>query len=322
MNILVTGALGHIGSRIIRDIPNAFPGSETIMIDNLSTQRYSSLFHLPVLGRFRFIEGDVLDIDLFPFIQDADVVLHLAAITDAAGSFKNRDQVGHVNFQSTKKIAEICSALNRPFVHISSTSVYGTQKALVSEDCLESDLKPQSPYAETKLKEEKFLQQLGRDGNLRFVTCRFGTIAGVSPGIRFHTAVNKFCWQAAFGQPLSVWRTALFQKRPYLALNDAIAALFFIIRNDNFDGRVYNIVTANLTVNDIIASIQRFIGSISIQYVDTEIMNQLSYEVSGDRFRKLGFAFAGNLDQCIADTLGLLWKAGGEHVRKDTFQQG
>lgn len=322
MNILVTGALGHIGSRVIRDIPKVFPESEITMIDNLSTQRYTSLFHLPALGRFRFIEGDVLDIDLAPYIQNADVVLHLAAITDAAGSFRNRDQVGYVNFQSTKKIGELCAALSRPMIHISSTSVYGTQDSIVSEDCQESDLKPQSPYAETKLKEENFLRQLGRDGNLRFVTCRFGTIAGISPGIRFHTAVNKFCWQAVFGQPLTVWRTALFQKRPYLALNDAVAAIFFIIRNDNYDGSVYNIVTTNLTVNDIITSIQLFIGSISIQYVDTEIMNQLSYEVSSDRFQKLGFAFAGNLDQCIADTLGLLWKAGGEHVRKDTFQQG
>lgn len=314
MHILVTGALGHIGSRVIRDIPNAFPASEIVMIDNLSTNRYCSLFNLPTLGHFRFVEGDVLDTDLTPFIENADLVLHLAAITDAAGSFRNRDQVGHVNFHSTKKIAESCAALDRPLIHISSTSVYGTQDAVVSEDCPESDLKPQSPYAETKLKEENFLQELARNRNLRFVTCRFGTIAGISPGIRFHTAVNKFCWQAVFGQPLSVWRTALFQKRPYLALNDAVKALFFIIRNDIFDGKVYNIVTTNLTVNDIITSIQRFIVSTSIQYVDTEIMNQLSYEVSSDRFQRLGFAFAGDLDQCIADTLDLLWKAGGEYA--------
>ncbi|HVO65648.1 MAG TPA: SDR family oxidoreductase [Syntrophales bacterium] len=314
MKILITGALGHIGSRIIRDIPMVFPEAEITMIDNLSTQRYSSLFHLPTLGRYRFIEGDVLDIDLTPYIRTADVILHLAAITDAAGSFKNRDQLEHVNFQSTKKIGEICAALSRPLIHISSTSVYGTQDAIVSEDCPESELKPQSPYAETKLREENFLQQLAGNGKLRFVTCRFGTIAGISPGIRFHTAVNKFCWQAVFGQPLTVWRTALFQKRPYLAINDAVAALLFIIKNDLFEGKVYNIVTTNLTVNDIITSIQRFKASISIKYVDTEIMNQLSYEVSSDRFRKLGFTFTGNIDQCIADTLGLLWKSGGEYV--------
>ena len=51
---------------------------------------------------------------------------------------------------------------------------------------------------------------------LKGVSCRFGTIFGASPGMRFHTAVNKFCWQAVMGQPITVWSTAYDQKRPYL----------------------------------------------------------------------------------------------------------
>ena len=34
--------------------------------------------------------------------------------------------------------------------------------------------------------------------------------------MRFHTAVNKSCWQAVMGQPLTVWETAYGQKRTYL----------------------------------------------------------------------------------------------------------
>jgi nucleoside-diphosphate-sugar epimerase len=93
MKILVTGPLGHIGSRLIRDIPSRFPASEVLMIDNLSTQRYSSLFNLPSNTVYRFLEGDVLDTDLTPFLTGADVAIHLAAITDAAGSFHMRDKV-------------------------------------------------------------------------------------------------------------------------------------------------------------------------------------------------------------------------------------
>jgi UDP-glucose 4-epimerase len=37
MKILVTGALGHIGSYIVRQIPLSFPNSEILMVDNLMT---------------------------------------------------------------------------------------------------------------------------------------------------------------------------------------------------------------------------------------------------------------------------------------------
>jgi len=311
MKIAVTGALGHIGSKLIRDLPVAFPDAEIVMIDNMLTQRYCSLFNLPGKGRYQFIEGDVLETDLYKLINGANVVIHLAAITNAVGSFENKEQVEHVNYNATVRVAEACKQAQCSMIHLSSTSVYGTQEEVVDEDCSSEELQPQSPYAETKLREEKFLQSLGRSGGLRFIICRFGTICGVSPGMRFHTAVNKFCWQAVMDQPLTVWLTALHQKRPYLVLSDAMAAIEFIIKNDLFDRRVYNVLTENLTVNDIIQYIGEYISDFEIQYVDTEIMNQLSYEVLNQRIKEQGFEFNGNIRENIAETIALLRQAGG-----------
>jgi len=309
MKIVVTGALGHIGSKVIREIPITFPGAEIVMIDNMVTQRFPSLFDLPPEGKYQFIEGDVLKTDLYKLIDGANVVIHLAAITNAAGSFENKEQVEHVNYNATVRVAEACSQAKCSMIHLSSTSVYGTQEEVVDEDCSPEELQPQSPYAETKLKEEKFLQDLGTSGKLRFTICRFGTICGVSQGMRFHTAVNKFCWQAVMGQPLTVWRTALHQKRPYLTLEDAIAAVVFIIKNNLFDQRVYNILTENLTVHSIIEQIKQHIPDLDIQYVDTKIMNQLSYEVLNRRFREQGFEFGGSIGKSIGETIGLLKNA-------------
>jgi nucleoside-diphosphate-sugar epimerase len=314
MKIVIAGALGHIGSRLIREIPLAFPQTQIFMIDNMLTQRYCSLFNLPALGQYRFFEEDVLTADLEKILEEADVVVQLAAITDATSSFKNREQVEKVNYGATEKIAQICSQLNCPMIHLSSTSVYGTQKDVVDEDCSPEELKPQSPYAETKLKEEKFLQNLGALRGLRFVTCRFGTICGISPGMRFHTAVNKFCWQAVMGQPLTIWQTALHQKRPYLTLDDAMEAFKFIIRKKIFNNKVYNVLTENLTVDSIIQLIKNYVPNLDIKYVTTEIMNQLSYEVSSQRFRKEGFEFVGSIEADIRATIELLKQAGGRCV--------
>jgi UDP-glucose 4-epimerase len=306
MKIIITGALGHIGSRVMREFAEAYSGSEIILIDNLLTQRYSSLFDLPPKCIYHFIEGDVIELQLAPLFENADVVLHLAAITDAAGSFHNKEKVEYVNYNSTVQVADACNQAGVPLIHLSSTSVYGTQNKVVNENCSEDELKPQSPYAETKLKEEEYLQKLGSEGGLRFVTCRFGTIFGTSVGMRFHTAVNKFCWQAVMKRPISVWRTALHQKRPYLDLNDASAAFKFIIDKKCFDRNIYNVLTTNATVNDLIKIIASHIPDISIEYVDTAIMNQLSYEVANDRFKGLGFKFKGKLEKGIEATIKLL----------------
>ena len=306
MKIVITGALGHIGSKVIREIPITFPGAEIVMIDNMVTQRFPSLFNLPPEGKYQFIEGDVLETDLYKLIDGANVVIHLAAITNAAGSFENKEQVEHVNYNATVRVAEACNQAKCSMIHLSSTSIYGTQEEVVGEDCSPEELQPQSPYAETKLKEESFLKTLGDSGGLRFVICRFGTICGVSQGMRFHTAVNKFCWQAVMGQPLTVWRTALHQKRPYLALSDAMAAIEFIIKNDLFDRRIYNVLTENLTVNDIIQYIGEYISDLEIQYVDTEIMNQLSYEVLNLHFIEQGFKYTGSIKNSVEQTIKIL----------------
>ena len=127
MKIVVTGALGHIGSYVTRDLALQFPQMSVMMIDNMMTQRYSSLFDLPATGRYRFIEGDVRSLDLRSLFKDAHTVIHLAAITDAAGSFDKAAQVEANNYEGTEKVAEACVETGARLISLSSTSVYGTR---------------------------------------------------------------------------------------------------------------------------------------------------------------------------------------------------
>lgn len=305
MKIVVTGALGHIGSRLIRTLPDSFPAAEITMVDDLATQRYCSLFNLPAHGNYRFLEADVMTADLDAIMTGADVVIHLAAITNAAGSFEIAGQVEKVNFEGTKLVARACLRTGAALMFFSSTSVYGTQAEVVDEECSLEELKPQSPYAESKLRSEEMLKDMATEG-LRFISCRFGTIFGVSPGMRFHTAVNKFAWQACLGLPLTVWSTVLDQKRPYLDLEDAVRAINFIIERDLFDGQIYNILTINATVRQVVETIREFVPDLEVSLVDARIMNQLSYTVACEKFARLGFQVTGDLRRQLGDTIAML----------------
>ena len=125
---------------------------------------------------------------------------------------------------SFKNVLKYCHKFNSKLVHISSTSVYGPQKKLVDET--QKKLFPRSPYAVVKLKEENILK---KQKKFKYISLRFGTISGFSDGMRFHTAVNKFCLNAVLGIDIPVWGKSINLYRPYLSLVDALKVFRFII---------------------------------------------------------------------------------------------
>ncbi len=297
MNILITGAAGHIGSYLIRKLSGKIKQkSNLIFLDNFLSQRYNSIFNLN--NKVKYCKLDLSNCSIKD-IPESDIIIHLAAKTDAAQSATFKDEFYKNNLASTKKIIKYTKKKNKLLIFASSTSVYGPQSNWVDENCSKSELNPQSPYAEIKLKEEKIIQKEIK----KFLILRIGTIYGFSPGIRFHTAVNKFCFQSATNQPLTVWKSAYNQRRPYLSLNDLCRSLAFIINNDIPINTTYNILSNNYTVKNIVDSIKKVNKKTSIKKVKNEIMNQLSYNVSNQKFSSLGFKFRSNLDKDIKETI-------------------
>jgi nucleoside-diphosphate-sugar epimerase len=306
MKITVTGGLGHIGSALIRSNLAPIGVEEIVVIDSLSTQRFSSLFDLGQNPKITFIDKSVEQLNSkdLEVIKGSKVLIHLAAMTDASGSVDKKDELFKNNLGSTEVVIKLCIAEGIKLVFPSSTSVYGSQLSLVDENSL--DLNPQSPYADCKLMEEALIREAVTSG-LAGVILRFGTIHGVSPGMRFHTAVNKFCFDYTLDKPLSVWRTAINQYRPYLALSDAIRAIKHVITNEIYDGQIYNVLTGNLSLQRIISTIEEIGGRPArIEYVDSPIMDQFSYEVSKLKFEETGFEYQGSLNDDISNTLKIL----------------
>jgi len=298
MNILITGSLGHIGSFFIKKITQNRKIKKIYIIDNNKSEKINVLFNLKSKNKIFFRLGDLTIKKTLNNIKNIKTVIHFASLTNAEESVKIKKEISTNNFLSFLNVVNFCINNKSNLIHISSTSVYGSQDAIVDENC--KQLKPQSPYAEIKLKEEKYLKKL--KDKLKFVTLRFATIAGVSNGMRFHTAVNKFCHNAIMNKPITVWKTAMNQYRPYLSLNDAYKAILFILKKNLFDKSIYNIVTTNLTVGQILKKIKKIKRDVKIKYTNSKIMNQLSYHVLSNKIKNRGLNLGKSIDKDIEDT--------------------
>ncbi|MFW9994114.1 MAG: NAD-dependent epimerase/dehydratase family protein [Candidatus Odinarchaeota archaeon] len=306
MRILVTGGLGHIGSQLIRDLTPLDP--EIIRIfDNFSAERYCSLFNLPTNVGYELIEGDIRNKNAInAAMEDIDLVYHLAALTNAPESFTKKDLTKEVNLIGTKNVIDACCRSGvEKLLYPSTTSVYGPTDGVAREDCPEDDYKPQSPYAEYKLLGEREVTQAHRDYGLDSVVLRLGTIFGSSIGMRFHTAINKFIFLACTNRPITVWDGALNQKRPYLDLIDALSALKFLSKPNLGSGEVFNVVTENLSVQQIIDLLRELFPDLKIEVTKNPLLNQLSYFTDDSKIRKIGFSPKGDIRKSMKETVDL-----------------
>ena len=304
MNLLITGSCGHIGSYLVANIHKIKKIKKCFIVDNFNSTQINSLFNSKKINNLKFYNLDLTKKSSLSKFNKIDYVVHLASMTNAAGSFNKKNEMYKNNIECMKNIINFCKVKKSKLIHISSTSVYGKQAALVDETCEEKFLKPQSPYADIKLIEERMLQKASK--KINYITYRFGTISGVSSGMRFHTAVNKFCLNASLNTDITVYKTALNQYRPYLSLVDAFKVFKFTIEKDLFKNDIYNALSENCTVNQILQKIRKSKKNIKVKFVSSKIMNQLSYHVAKDKLNNEGLYLKNKIIYDIEDTMKLL----------------
>ena len=300
MTILVTGGLGYLGSRLIRDLPDhpRFSGETIRILDNYRQPRFHSLWDLPSYGAYEFVEGDVRDSeDVSDAMENVETVFHLAAITNAPETFDIPEKTWDVNYEGALNVYK--SALGAgvdEFVNVSTCSVYGQTTEEITE---EFDCDPESPYGEAKLEAEQEMLD-DHEGDMGLTALRLGTVYGWTRGMRFDTVVDKFALLAATGQPLTVYEGAEDQQRPYLHVQDAVNSMLFAPGNLG-DGEAYNVVGQNGRLQDVVDAIVEHFPGVDVGYTEVEHLNQLSYVVSDEKIRSHGFETAHTLDQGVAE---------------------
>lgn len=297
--ILVTGGAGYIGCILVNRLLQA--GYKVIILDKL-------MFGVDPIKNFlqnpnpnlAVIIGDIQnEDDVNRALDNADAVIHLAAIVGDPACAADSDLAVSVNFNATVRLADLCKKRKiKRFIFASTCSVYGVgQKEILDED---AEVNPFSLYAETRLYGERGVLSLA-DKDFSPVLLRLGTIFGLSPRMRFDIIVNYLTQKAVKEKKISIFGGN--QWRPLLHVDDAARAFQLMLESplEKIERQIFNVALANLRIREIGAIIKKNLPETEVQVID-KLEDKRSYNVSLEKInRVLDFKAEKSIDMGIKE---------------------
>ncbi len=177
--VLVTGGAGYIGSHVLLALQDT--GIDAVVIDDLSRGRREL-----VPDGIQLVVGDAGDQELVGRLlreSGARSVIHLAGDIVVPESVAKPLQYYRNNVETSRNLIEACVSEGvRSFVFSSTAAVYGSADGeTVSET---APLRPESPYARSKLMVEWILEDISNVSDLRYAALRYFNVAGADPAGR------------------------------------------------------------------------------------------------------------------------------------------
>jgi UDP-glucose 4-epimerase len=257
MPYFITGAAGFIGSNVVdRLLAN---GETVVGYDNLTTGKMRFLESATAHPNFRFVKGDVLDVEtLTKGMKGADFVFHLAANADVRFGTEHPERDLQQNTVATFNVLEAMRANGIKRMAFSSTgSIYGEPEVFPTPEDAPFPVQT-SLYGGSKLAAEGMIQAYCEGFGFQAYIFRFVSILGE----RYtHGHVFDFC------QKLMADPTRLHvlgdgnQRKSYLYVHDCIDAMLLAIRVLNNKVHVLNLGHEEASrVNDSIGWIAERLG--------------------------------------------------------------
>jgi len=188
---LITGVAGFIGSHLaerLLDLGHRVVGVDKFLDNYPRRFKEKNLVKIFQNPAFRFIDGDLLELDCADLLRDVDYLFHLAAQPGVRSSWGTEfAQYSQNNVMATQILLEASKGTNvKKFVYGSSSSVYGDTDDLPMREA--GATRPVSPYGVTKLAAEHLCYLYWKAYAVPTVSLRFFTVYGPRqrPDMFFH----------------------------------------------------------------------------------------------------------------------------------------
>lgn len=176
MKLLITGGAGFIGSNLCEYFVGK--GHNVVCLDNLSTGFMHNIEPLMKKPGFRFIKGDIRDLDACrEAVKGCEVVLQEAALGSVPRSINDPITTNSTNISGflNMLVAARDEGVQR-FVYAASSSTYGDSKELPK---IEHNIgRPLSPYAITKFVNELYANVFSSLYGMETIGLRYFNVFG------------------------------------------------------------------------------------------------------------------------------------------------
>ena len=176
IKILITGGAGFIGSNL-----NDYflqKGYSIVSLDNLSTGFMSNIEHHFSNPDFKFIEGDIRNLEICKeAVKGCKYVLHQAALGSVPRSINDPITTNQVNIDGFLNVIVASRDENvSRFIYAASSSTYGDSAEMPKKE--EVIGKPLSPYAITKYVNEMYADIFSKTYGLETIGLRYFNVFG------------------------------------------------------------------------------------------------------------------------------------------------
>jgi len=206
MKVLVTGGVGFIGTNLIKELLK--DENEVVSIDNYSTGLKEN-----ELDGCKYYNVNICDYKNFDqYIEDVDLVFHLAALPRIQPSFKNPLTTFKTNVEGTINLLDWCKEKNVPLVYAGSSSTHGGVY--------------KNPYTFTKWQGEELCKLYSKVYSLQTAICRFYNVYGphqLTEG-EYCTVIGIFERQKNNGEVLTITGDGQ-QRRDFTHVDDIVDGL-------------------------------------------------------------------------------------------------
>ena len=178
MNVLLSGGAGYIGSHAALSLLDK--GHSVHIVDNLST---GNKLLIPKNAKFTNCNiNDESKISDLIKSNKFDLLMHFAGFIQVEESVQQPEKYFENNTNNAIKFFNTCknNGLNK-LIFSSTAAAYGSvsENKLIDED---TNLNPQNPYAESKIRTERFL--FDNQDKFKFIILRYFNVAGADKKLR------------------------------------------------------------------------------------------------------------------------------------------
>ena len=270
-NIIITGGLGFIGSKLIKKLIKNY---KIIVLDNFYTSSVKKIDGIKVIKCDLTNYNSLKKIN----IKKVSCVIHLAGQSSGPKSFQIPELDLKLNLLSTINVVNFCKLRKIKKIIFSSTfTVYGDikNKEKLSED---EKCDPKSFYAISKYASEKYLTQLCKKYKIRWNILRFFNVYGPGQDLsrKDQGIVSIFLDLIRNNNKIAV-QGSLNRFRDLIYIDDVINSIVLLVKDRNHANEIYNVGTGKKT------TVKKLINKISKLYQkDKKLKISFSKPTPGD----------------------------------------